>query len=83
MTGPHAQDKCLRDQCQSHCVTDHIFTDERDWYALWFAVNEEMATRSCLAIVVVSVLSFQAGIIVECLNNGLARTPPSKSAIDR
>ena len=40
----------------------------------------KMAPRSCLAIVVVSVLSFQACIVVESLNNGLARTPPSKSA---
>ena len=40
-----------------------------------------MAPRSSLTIVVVSVLSFQACIVVESLNNGLARTPPSKSAI--
>ena len=44
-------------------------------------MNEEMAPRSFLTIVVVSVLSFQAGIVVESLNNGLARTPPSKSVV--
>ena len=40
-----------------------------------------MARRRSLAIVVVSVLSFQACVVVESLNNGLARTPPSKSAM--
>lgn len=36
----------------------------------------KMAPRSCLTIVIVSVLTLQACIVVESLNNGLARTPP-------
>ena len=70
--------KLLRDDRRDRLV-------ERNWVSRDTVVTLQCRRAKmapCLTrelLIAVSLLSFQVCIVVESLNNGLARTPPSKS----